>query len=177
VRTLDIAVVRNGLSRTKRWANSARHQPTSNQSIWLEAAKAAEDTAAAAAFADRIQHCKTWRSDYVSILEDFAKLMLATSPANAIQMCHAGLDAAEQAFVFRLNDDDDTNTVPLKEAMSRDCKSLEGSGSQTYKGKRRFQPRGGPTASKVERLRMHGTVGCGSRGCHLSPPRCFGADY
>jgi hypothetical protein len=69
-------------------------------------------------------------------MEDFAKLMVAASPANAIQMCQAGLDAAEQAFVFRLNDnDDDTNTVPLKEAMSRECQSLEASASQAYKGK------------------------------------------
>jgi hypothetical protein len=117
-----------------------RSTPT-NQSIWVEAAKAAEDTAAATAFADRIKNCKNWRSDYVDIMEDFAKLMLAASPANAIQMCQAGLDAAEQAFVFRLNDDDDdTNTVPLKEAMSRGCKSLEDSASHTYKGKQPVVP-------------------------------------
>jgi hypothetical protein len=38
----------------------------------------------------------------VDIMEDFAKLMLAASPA--VQMCQAGLDAAKQAFVFRMND-------------------------------------------------------------------------
>jgi hypothetical protein len=67
----------------------------------LAAANASEDTAAATAFADRIQNCKNWRSGYADIMEDFAKLMLAASPANAIQMCQAGLDAAESAFVFR----------------------------------------------------------------------------
>jgi hypothetical protein len=120
-----------------------RSTPT-NQSIWLEAARAAEDIAAASAFADRIQNCKNWRSDYTDILEDFAKLMLAASPANAIQMCQAGLDAAEQAFVFRMSDDDgdddNTTTVPLKEAMTRDCKSLEDSASQIYKGKQPVVP-------------------------------------
>lgn len=112
-----------------------RSTPT-NQSIWLAAAKAAEDTAAVTAFADRIQNCRNWRSEYVDIMEDFTKLMVAASPANAIQMCQAGLNAAEQAFVFRTNDDDDddTSTVPLKEAMSLDCKSLEDSASQIYKG-------------------------------------------
>jgi hypothetical protein len=73
--------------------------------------KRREDTAADKAFADRIQNCKNWRSG-VDIMEDFAKLMPAASPV-AIQNVSSGFDAAESAFVFRMNDgSDDTNTVP-----------------------------------------------------------------
>jgi hypothetical protein len=115
-----------------------RTTPT-NQAILLAAANVANDTAAATAFSERIQNCKNWRRDYVDIVEDFTKLHGNAASHNAIQMCQAGLDAAEEAFVFRMNDDD-TTTVSLKEAMTRDLKSLEESSSQMYKGKQPAVP-------------------------------------
>jgi hypothetical protein len=95
-----VLTVWSGLSRTTRRASFARRRPT--RPFGLAAANAAQDTEAAAAFSDRIQGCQNWRREYVDIMEDFAKLMLAASPA--VQMCQAGLDAAKQAFVFRMND-------------------------------------------------------------------------
>lgn len=106
-----------------------RTTPT-NQSIWLAAAAAAsDDTTRATAFLHRVENCKNWRKEYTGIVEEFTRLMASESSESAVKMCQAGLDAAQKALVFRV---DDETTVTLEEAMARDWERLE---SKTYTGK------------------------------------------
>jgi hypothetical protein len=60
--------------------------------------KRREDTAATTALPTASRTAR--RSGYADIMEDFAKLMLAASPANAIQMCQAGLMRQNKRLSF-----------------------------------------------------------------------------
>jgi hypothetical protein len=106
-----------------------RSTPT-NQSIWLAAADVASNQTAAAAFRERVKGCKNWRNQYADILEDFYQLLATESPATAITMCQAGLNAAQQAFCFRVHNDE---TLSLEQAMARDWDKLK---SKTHAGKK-----------------------------------------
>jgi hypothetical protein len=113
-----------------------------NQSIVLAAADAAGAALPekVAAFRESIEKCENWRSEYPDIFEQFVRLQAEVSPEVVDAMCKAGLQKAEEAFVFRVVGDE--KTVSLAEAFSMDqdpLKTLSYSGNKATTGPTPFE--------------------------------------
>ena len=115
-----------------------RTTPT-NQSIFLAAVQeAASDELISSQevedWKQRMEKCQNWRQDYVELLHDFGKIQAKCSPDTVLAMCRAGLQAASQAFVFRVNND---KVISLKQAFEEEDNSSSSSAplqTETYHG-------------------------------------------
>jgi hypothetical protein len=92
-----------------------------NHVIWFAAMDAAsvERPEAAAAWKERLLNCSNstqWRNEYMHLVEDFVHIQARCSSETILKMCHAGLQAANQAFVFRPPGSE--TTVSVEQAFS-----------------------------------------------------------
>jgi hypothetical protein len=102
-----------------------------NQAIWAAAIEAAyaERPDAAAAWKERLLKCNStqWRNDYMHLIEEFVHIQARCSSETILKMCHAGLDAANKAFVFLPPGNVDlSNCVTIEKAFSIEPNSWEG---------------------------------------------------
>jgi hypothetical protein len=101
-----------------------------NQAIWAAALEAAmaERPEAVAAWKERLVQCNTstkWRNEYMHLVEDFVRIQAQQCSSDTIlKMCNAGLDAANQTFVFRPPGSD--ATVSVQQAFSVEPNTWEG---------------------------------------------------
>jgi hypothetical protein len=131
-----------------------------NVAIWSQALQAAssEHPDAVAAWQRRLDDCSsknTWRRDYISLLEEFARLQIHASPATLIATCRAGYAAAHEAFQFRsASSDDRLSLAQAWEAAFRDDSTLPPLTTHTHCG-------GQVKATSDPRLRLgspHGSL-------------------
>ena len=107
------------------------------------------------------QTAKSWRQDYTSLIQDFSRIHMNTTPATMTAMCQAGYDAAEEAFVFRTADDTTQSLDQAWDQATQEPCRLE---TKTYHGTK-------PDAACDKRLRL------GSPHGNLTQPwYVYGAD-
>lgn len=135
----------------------AKSTPT-NVSIWKAALQpaAAEYPQRVQSLIDKLEgNQKNWRNDYISIIEEFCRIQMKTTPQTMVAMCRAGFQAATDAFVFRNKADDKDAGVSLTEAWDKAFAAQEcGLETKTYKGSR-------PDSAAEKRMRLgspHGSL-------------------
>eukprot|EP00977_Amphora_coffeiformis_P008657 scaffold1959_cov162-Amphora_coffeaeformis.AAC.14 len=127
-----------------------------NISIWKAAIQpaASEYPDEVQAWLDAVEARQTnWRNDYLSLLEEFSRIHMKTSPATMTAMCQAGYSAAKEAFVFRMAGSD--TTMSLDQAWGNAFDSAEPLlETKTYRGNK-------PNTECEKRLRLgspHGSL-------------------